>query len=88
VTFDGQDDGAGLMIGSAKNDGCSAISEFNKQRIGPGCSVGVDDDGGDLIKRDAANGLAGLFNLQETAVAGKVATVLSDVNDLIQGEAG
>ena len=46
--------------------------------------MGMDDDGGDLVEGDEANGLAILFHLQKAAIPREMATLLGDINDLIQ----
>ena len=72
------------MIGGTKYDWRAAFSQFNKDRVGPGDTMGMHDDRSDLIKGHAANGLAVFLNEQKTTVAGKVATILTDIYDLIQ----
>ena len=47
----------------------------------------MDEDCGDLIEGNKADGLALFFDLQESAVARQVAVVLADVNDLVQSAA-
>lgn len=59
---------ARLVICGTKDNGGTAISQFDQQRIAPGDAVGMDDHGGDLIQRDAAKGRAILFDLHEAAI--------------------
>lgn len=84
MALDRQKKSAGLMIGSAKHDRGAAFGQFNKDGVGPGYAVGVNDDSSDLVEGDAANGLATILNQQKPTIAGKVAAILADIYDLIQ----
>lgn len=79
-----QQQGAGLVIGGAKHDGGAAFSQFDKDGIGPGDAMRVDNHRSDLIKGHAAKGLAVFLNQQKTTVTRKVAAVLAYIYDLIQ----
>ncbi len=72
------------MIGGAEYHRGAAFGEFDKDGIGPGNAMGMHDDGGDLIERDAADGLAAVFDFQKATVARKMAAIPADIYDLIQ----
>ena len=79
-----QKQGARLVIGRAKDDGGAAFGKFNKDGVGPGDAMRMDDDCGDLIKGHAADGLAAVLNEQKATITRKVAAILADIYDLIQ----
>lgn len=72
------------MIGGAENHWGAAFGEFDKDGIGPGNAMGMHDDGGDLIERDAADHSAAVLDFQKATVARKMAAILADIYDLIQ----
>ena len=84
MALDRQKKCAGLVIGGAKYDWRATFGKFNKDRVGPSNTMSMDDDRSDLIKRHAANGVTVFLNKQKTTIAGKVATILTDIYDLIQ----
>ena len=75
---------AGLVIGRAKNDRRAALCQFDQQRIAPGDAMGVDDDGGNLVQRHAAQQYAFGLDLQKSPFAGQMPTFLADIYDLVQ----
>ena len=73
-----------MVIGCTKDDGDASFGKFNQDGIGPDDTVRMDNDCSDLIKGYAANGLAVFLNQQKATIARKVASVLADIDDLIQ----
>ncbi len=59
---------SGLVIGGAKHQNRTAFRQFNQKRAGPGNTMGVDDDSGDLVERHTADLLAILLDLQKSAI--------------------
>lgn len=74
----------GLVIWTAKDNRRAAISQFNKQGIAPGDSVGMGNHSRDLIERHAADGLARRLDFHESAILGEMAAFLADIDNLIQ----
>ena len=84
MTFNRKKQGARLVIGGANDNRGAALGKLDKDRICPGHAMCVDDDCRYLIEGHTANCLTVLLNAQKATVAGKMATILADVYDLIQ----
>ena len=71
VSIDRPDHGGRRVIGAADDDGDAAIAQPGENAGGPGGAVGMNDEGANVVERDAsAFFIAGSYG-QETAMHGK-----------------
>lgn len=84
MTLDWHQHRFGLMVGRTKHNWNAAFSQLDKYRVAPRDAMSVDEDGSNLIERDKTYGLPLLVYLQKPTITRDVATILADINYLVQ----
>jgi hypothetical protein len=85
VAFERPDHGGGRVVGAADDDRNAAIAEAGENAGGPACTMRVDDEGGNIVERNAAAFFRAGSHRQETTMHGERKIVGFDVDHAFHG---